>query len=85
MDDKKAHRTKITAKREAEIAASGLLPGRENPEAEPPRRAGPAKEKALRGRKGPGAALAARRPTRSEAFHHLAPASSHLVQSHPAR
>jgi hypothetical protein len=30
---------KITAKREAEIAASGLLPGRENPEAEPPRRA----------------------------------------------
>jgi hypothetical protein len=75
---------KITAKREAEIAASGLLPGRENPEAEPPRRAALPKKRPCVVAKGPGAALAARRPTRSEAFHHLAPASSHLIQSHPA-
>jgi hypothetical protein len=48
------------------------------------RRAGPAKENAMRGRKGAWSGACRRRPTRSEAFHHLAPASSHLIQSHPA-
>jgi hypothetical protein len=84
VDGKKEHRTKSRQREKPKLPLLTFCRAVKTPKQSPLAAPALPKKRPCVVAKGPGAALAARRPTRSEAFHHLAPASSHLIQSHPA-